>query len=372
MRIAAVCEHVLGETRSALSPASVARLIKLGAAVSFESGLGLGSGIGDQDLIASGATVSRDRSALLSQADAVLQVRSLPPEDLSRMKKGALQISLLDPVQEKREVEAASKAGLSQFSLQMVPRTTRAQKFDVLSSQASLAGYVAVILAADRLPKIFPMMMTPSGTINPARVFVIGAGVAGLQAIATAKRLGARVDAFDTRPVVEEQVKSLGAKFLRVDLGETGQTKDGYAKELSKEQLEKQRLAMAKQCSLSDVVITTALVFGRPAPRLLTRDMVSGMRAGSVVVDLAVESGGNVEGSERDQEVEIDGVTILGLGNLPARVARDATLMFANNLAALVEDLWDVEQKSLRLQAEDEVVKAALLVRDGKILREFP
>jgi NAD(P) transhydrogenase subunit alpha len=228
-----------------------------------------------------------------------------------------------------------------------------------------------VIIAAERLAKIFPMMMTPAGTISPARVFVIGVGIAGLQAIATAKRLGARVDAFDTRPVVEEQVKSLGARFVKVDLGETGQTKDGYAKALTEEQLQKQREEMAKVCAASDVVITAAQVFGRKAPLIITEDMVRGMLKGSVLVDLAVDTGGNVAGSQPGQEVDLNGVRIIGLANLPGEVAVNASQMFSANLFALVEAFWNKEEKRFRLDFEDEIIQGCVITYKGEIVNEM-
>ncbi|MDH5737216.1 MAG: NAD(P) transhydrogenase subunit alpha, partial [Gammaproteobacteria bacterium] len=248
--------------------------------------------------------------------------------------------------------------------------TTRAQKMDVLSSQANLAGYVMVMLAAGKLDRILPMMMTPAGTLSPAKVFVIGAGVAGLQAIATAKRLGARVEAFDTRPVVAEQVQSLGAKFVEIDLGETGQTKDGYAKQLTDEQLEMQRQGMKQVISQSDIVITTAQVFGRPAPRIVTADMVAAMKPGSVIVDMAVDSGGNVEGSEPDREVQIGGTTIIGISNLPSVVATDASQMYSSNLFNLVSEFWDTESKSFNLDLEDDIIQGCLITHQGNIVNE--
>ena len=254
--------------------------------------------------------------------------------------------------------------------MEMVPRSTRAQKMDALSSQANLAGYVTVIQAAFHCPKIFPMMMTPAGTIAPGRVFIIGAGVAGLQAIATAKRLGARVEAFDTRPVVAEQVQSLGAKFLDIDLGEVGQTEQGYAKELTAEQLEKQREGQKQVIGQSDVLITTAQVFGRPAPRIVGLDMVEAMKPGSVVVDMAVESGGNVEGSKLDEVVEVGGVKIIGQGNLPSEVARNASEMYSNNLFNLVSEFWDEEQKTLVLDPEDVIIKSCLITQGGDVINE--
>jgi NAD(P) transhydrogenase subunit alpha len=280
-------------------------------------------------------------------------------------------VSLLDPFNERELIEALKKRNVASISMEMIPRITRAQKMDVLSSQSNLAGYVAVIIAAERLDKIFPMMMTPAGTISPARVFVIGVGIAGLQAIATAKRLGARVDAFDTRPVVEEQVKSLGARFVKVDLGETGQTKDGYAKALTDKQLQKQREEMAKVCAASDVVITAAQVFGKKAPLIITEDMVKSMSKGSVLVDLAVETGGNVAGSQPDQEVKVDGVRIVGLANLPGKVAVNASQMFSANLFALVDAFWNEEEKRFHLDFEDEIIQGCVITHKGQIVNEM-
>ncbi len=241
---------------------------------------------------------------------------------------------------------------------------------DALSSQANLAGYVMVIQAAQQLDRILPMMMTPAGTLSPAKVFVIGAGVAGLQAIATAKRLGARVEAFDTRPVVAEQVQSLGAKFVEIDLGETGQTKDGYAQELTSEQLEMQRQGMKQVISESDIVITTAQVFGRPAPRIVTADMVEAMKPGGVIVDMAVDSGGNVEGSKADETVEIGGVSILGLSNLPAQVSKDASQMYSSNLLNLITEYWNEEEKVLNLDLDDDILQGCVITHGGAIVNE--
>jgi H+-translocating NAD(P) transhydrogenase subunit alpha len=277
-------------------------------------------------------------------------------------------ISFLDPFNERALVEAMAKQGVTSISMEMIPRTTRAQKMDALSSQANLAGYVMVIQAAYYSPKIYPMMMTPAGTIAAARVFVIGAGVAGLQAIATAKRLGARVEAFDTRPVVAEQVRSLGAKFVEIDLGEVGQTEQGYAKELTAEQLERQRQGQAKVIAQSDVVITTAQVFGRPAPRIVSREMVASMARGSVIVDMAVESGGNVEGSVAGQVVDINGVRIVGSTNLPSEAARNASDMYSSNLFNLLDEFWDKEKQTLNLNPEDDIIKGCVITRDGQVV----
>ena len=254
--------------------------------------------------------------------------------------------------------------------MELVPRITRAQKMDALSSQANLAGYAAVIEASRTLSKSFPMMMTAAGTISPARVFVVGVGVAGLQAIATAKRLGARVEAFDTRPVVEEQVKSLGAKFVKIDIGSTEETDQGYAKELTPEQIKMQQEGMKKICSQSDVIITTAQVFGRPAPRIITKDMVEAMQPGSVVVDMAVSTGGNVEGSKNDEYVFHNGVTIIGMSNLPGEVAKDASQVFGSNIFNMIEEFWDSEKKSINFDLEDEILKGCVITHQGSIVNE--
>jgi NAD(P) transhydrogenase subunit alpha len=371
MKIAVPKETHPGETRVPLIPDHIAKLVKAGAEVSIESGLGQTLKIGDDQYGDAGAAVVSDRNALIQEADMILRIRKPLPEEVDRMKAQSIYISLLDPFNERELIDRFVVNNVSAISMEMIPRITRAQKMDVLSSQANLAGYVSVILAAERLDKILPMMMTPAGTISPAKVFVIGVGVAGLQAIATAKRLGARVEAFDTRPVVEEQVKSLGAKFVKIDLGETGQTKDGYAKALTEEQLQLQRDGMAKVCASSDVVITTAQLFGRPAPRIVTEEMVRGMQKGSVLVDLAVESGGNIAGSQVDQEVDMDGVRIIGLGNLPGKVAINASQMFSSNLFNLVEEFWNTEDKRFDLNFEDEIIKGCVITHDGQIVNEM-
>ncbi len=371
MHIAVPKEVHPGETRVALIPEHIAKLVELGAHIAVETGIGQKLNFSDEDYAKAGATLEADRSRLLQTADMVLRIRKPAMEEIDLLKEESIYVSLLDPFNERELIEALMNNRVTSISMEMIPRITRAQKMDVLSSQANLAGYVAVIIAAERLDKIFPMMMTPAGTIAPARVFVIGVGIAGLQAIATAKRLGARVDAFDTRPVVEEQVKSLGARFVKVDLGETGQTKDGYAKALSDAQLQKQREGMAKVCAASDVVITTAQVFGKKAPLIVTEDMVAGMSKGSVLVDLAVESGGNVAGSQPDQEVEKNGVRIIGLANLPGKVAINASQMFSSNLFALVAEFWNKEDKRFHMDSEDEIIKGCVITRKGEIVNEM-
>ncbi len=359
-----------GELRAALTPTSVKKLVNNGFDVQVEAACGVTAGFSDNDYTDAGASVVSDRQGLLSSADVVLRVRKPDASEVGLLKSGSLHVSFLDPFNERDLVNAMAAQGVTAVSMEMIPRTTRAQKMDALSSQANLAGYVTIIQAAYHCPKIFPMMMTPAGTIAPSRVFVIGAGVAGLQAIATAKRLGARVEAFDTRPVVAEQVQSLGAKFVEIDLGDTGQTDQGYAKELTPEQLELQRQGQAKVIAQSDVVVTTAQLFGRPAPRIVSRDMVEAMAPGSVVVDMAVETGGNVEGSVAGEVVDINGVKVLGIANLPSEVARNASDMYSNNLFNLVDEFWDKEEKVLNLDLEDEILQGCVVTQGGEIVNE--
>jgi len=371
MKIAVMKETHEGEKRVPLIPPTVDKLVKLGAEIVIESGLGLSCLFQDAEYEKAGAKINLSREDMLKSADIVLRLRKPPMEEIELMKKGCIHISYLDPFNETELVDKMAEAGISSVSLEMLPRTTLAQKMDVLSSQANLGGYVSVILAAEQLDKVFPMMTTPAGTIKPARVFIIGVGVAGLQAIATARRLGARVEAFDTRPVVEEQVKSLGAKFVKIDLGETGQTKDGYAKELTPEQVQLQKEGMAKACSLADIVITTAQLFGRPAPRIVDHVMIAQMQPGSVIIDMAVETGGNVEGSEVDKVVEIEGVKVVGLGNLPGRVAQTSSQMYSANLGNFVDHFWDKEKKIFNLNLEDEIISGCLITHNNKIVNEM-
>ncbi len=359
-----------GELRAALTPISVKKLVAAGFEISVEAGCGITAGFSDANYTDVGATISQDREALLGSADVVLRVRKPDASEVSLLKKGSLHVSFLDPFNEKSLVDSMAAQGVTAVSMEMIPRSTRAQKMDALSSQANLAGYVTIIQAAYHSPKIFPMMMTPAGTIAPARVFIIGAGVAGLQAIATAKRLGARVEAFDTRPVVAEQVQSLGGKFVEIDLGDTGQTDQGYAKALTEEQQEMQREGQAKIIAQSDVVVTTAQLFGRPAPRIISRDAIEAMAPGSVIVDMAVETGGNVEGSKLNEIVDVNGVKIIGQGNLPSEVARNASDMYSNNLFNLLDEFWDKEEKVLSLDLEDEILAACVITKDGAIVNE--
>ncbi|MBW2055158.1 MAG: NAD(P) transhydrogenase subunit alpha [Deltaproteobacteria bacterium] len=367
MKIAVPKEYYAGETRVPLIPGDVKALVEKGATVEIESGMGDPVGYHDSDYTAAGANVASERNALISSGDIILRIRKSPLEEIKWLRQGALHISYFDPFAEKELLDAFVSMGISAVSMEMIPRTTRAQSMDVLSSQASLAGYAAVILAAERLPKILPMMMTPSGTLAPAKVFVIGAGVAGLQSIATARRLGARVEAFDTRPVVEEEVRSLGAKFIKIDLGETGQTADGYAKALTDQQLDIQRQAMTEHCAAADIVITTAQVFGKKAPLILTKEMVAAMKGGSVVVDLAVEGGGNVEGVVPGEETTVQGVRIIGFENMSGRVPVHASQMYSRNLLNFILEYWDDDKKVMELNLDDEIIQRCLVTHNHEI-----
>ena len=379
MQIGVPAESHPLEARVALVPRNVKRILDIGFSVAVESEAGRGSGFSDDDYRDAGAQVTPREQVLAS--DVVLRVSAPSGDEIHALSAGALQVSFLDPFRQRELVERLAAQGVTSVSMEMVPRTTLAQKMDALSSQASFAGYAAVLFAAERSSKFFPMMMTPGGTIPPARVFVIGAGVAGLQAIATAKRLGARVDAFDTRPEVKEQVESLGGKFVEIDLGETGATEQGYARELTQEQIEMQRKGQAEVIARSDVVITTAQVFGRPAPRIVTAEMVADMKPGSLVIDMAVDSGGNVEGTRANEEVlTTRGAILLGVTHLPSRVAQDASLMYSNNLLNLIEHLArakdaDSEESGAGLGAfwqspskDDPIAESAIITGGGKVL----
>ena len=369
MKITFLRESDPGETRRAVSPESVATLSGLGASVVVESGIGEPLGWADQAFADAGAAVESSADALLAEPAWFPRVQAPDAEAIARMPSGSIYAGFLDPFNRGDLISAFSSAGVSAFSMEMVPRTTRAQKLDALSSQHSIAGYYMVVLAAERLGKAVPMMATPSGVIHPARVLVIGAGVAGLQAIATAKRLGARIEAFDTRPAVKEQVESLGAKFIDIDLGETGE-QGGYAKELTPEQQAKQREGMVKALERADIVITTAALFGRPAPVVITDDMLRRMSPGSLIVDYAVATGGNVEGSVAGEDVTLHGVRVMGLKNYPGRVAVDATRMYANNIAGLAQIICDKEAGAFKLDREDDIVAGALITHGGEIVNE--
>ena len=370
MHIGCPSELHPGENRVAMTPTNVKKLVRAGAEILVEEGSGVNSGFSDQEYKDVGAQVLVDRNEILSRSDVILRLRKPDIGEVDRLKKGCIHISYLDPFNEPELIEAFRKQEITAISMEMIPRTTRSQKMDAQSSQANLAGYVVVLLAAAKLPRIFPMMMTPAGTLKPANVFVIGVGVAGLQAIATAKRLGAKVTGFDTRAVVAEQVQSLGAKFLEIDLGETGQTKDGYAVQLTDQQLELQKEGQKKQISTSDVVITTAQVFGRKPPTLVTRDMIDGMRAGSVIVDMAAETGGNVEGSVPGETVVINGVTVIGNGNWANVSAHDASHMYSSNLFNLVDEFWDPETNAVILNFEDDILQGCVVTHQGMIVNE--
>ena len=369
MLIAIPKETAPGELRAAIIPDTVKKLVRMGAEVSLEAGAGTGAGFSDGDYETAGASIASDKASLLGAADVVLRVRKPELSDVELLKPGSIHVSFLDPFNEHALIDALKAKNISAISMEMIPRSTRSQKMDALSSQANLAGYVMVMQAANYLPSILPMMMTPAGTLKPARVFVIGAGVAGLQAIATAKRLGAQVTAFDTRSEVAEQVKSVGAKFLEIDLGETGSTKDGYAKELTPEQLQIQRDAQKEVIASSDVVITTAQVFGRKPPVIVPREFVEGMKRGSVVIDMAAETGGNVEGSAPGEVVELNGVKIVGTGNWPNSVPRDASQMYSSNLFSLVSEFWDDEAKTVVLDFDNDLI-GCVITHNNEIVNQ--
>jgi H+-translocating NAD(P) transhydrogenase subunit alpha len=364
----AIPKEPAAELRVSMLPQNVEKLAKKGAAVTVETGIGAALGIPDAEYKKAGAAIEKNRKALFAKGDIVLRLRKPGVKEVLLLKKGAVHISYLDPFNEPKLLGAFAKQKISALAVEMIPRSTRAQKMDALSSQASLAGYAAVLVAADHLYKIFPMMMTAAGTIQPSKVFIIGAGVAGLQAIATARRLGAKVDAFDTRPVAKSDVLSLGAKFVEIDLGETGQTAQGYAKALTEDQLKKQREVMKHYCAQADVVISTAQVFGRKAPIIVTKEMVEAMKPGSVVVDLAIETGGNVEGAVLGKVVNKNGIKIIGLENMPARVALNASAMYSNNLYNIVDEFWNKETKVFELNVEDDIIKGCLMTHNGAVV----
>ena len=359
------------ETRTTILPEVAKKFVDLGIDVVVETQIGSKTFNSDEMYSLVGAKISSDRSVSNAEADIVCRINKPNKEEIASLKKGSIHISFLDPFNESELVNEFASSQITAISMELVPRITRAQKMDALSSQANLGGYSAVIEASKTLLKSFPMMMTAAGTISPSRVFVIGVGVAGLQAIATAKRLGARVDAFDTRPIVEEQVQSLGAKFAKIDIGETEETDQGYAKELTPDQIALQQEGMKKICGQSDVVITTAQVFGRPAPRIVSREMVEAMKPGSVIVDMAVATGGNVEGSIVDEHVVLNGVTIIGMSNLPGSAAINASQMYGNNLFNMIEEYWDSENKTFNFDLTDEILKGCVVTHQGEIVNEM-
>ena len=367
MKIAVAKEIDPAEPRVAASPDTIKKFKALGVDVAVEPGAGIKSGLPDSEFASAGATVSADA---VKDADIVIKVKRPEASELGQYKRGALVIAIMDPYGNETALKTMADAGVSAFAMELMPRITRAQVMDVLSSQANLAGYRSVIEAAEAFGRAFPMMMTAAGTVPAAKLFVMGVGVAGLQAIATARRLGAIVTATDVRPAVKEQVESLGAKFIAVEDEEFKQaeTAGGYAKEMSKEYQAKQAALTADHIKKQDVVITTALIPGRPAPRLISLDMVKSMKPGSVLVDLAVERGGNVEGVKNGETVEVDGVKIVGFPNLAGRVAASASGLYARNLLSFIETLVDKSTKALKVNWDDELVKATALTKDGKVV----
>jgi H+-translocating NAD(P) transhydrogenase subunit alpha len=367
MRIAVARETDAGEHRVSATPETVKKMRALGADVVVEPGAGTKSGIPDADFVAAGAAIA---DGAIKDADVVLKVRRPSPSELARYKRGALVIAIMDPYGEDAALRGMAEAGVTAFAMELMPRITRAQIMDVLSSQANLAGYRAVVDAAAEYGRALPMMMTAAGTVPAAKVFVMGAGVAGLQAVATARRLGATVTAPDARPAAKEQVESLGAKFIAVEDEEFKQaeTAGGYAKEMSKDYQAKQAALVAEHIKKQDIVITTALIPGRPAPRLISKEMVAAMRPGSVIVDLAVERGGNCELARPGEVVDVGGVKIVGHLNVPSRIAASASSLYAKNLFAFLEILIDKNAKALAVKWDDEIVKATALTRDGAVI----
>jgi NAD(P) transhydrogenase subunit alpha len=369
MLIGVVAETDPLETRVAASPETVKKFIALGAEFAIQHGAGANAGVSDAEYEGAGARMA-SAAEVLSGADVLLKVRRPSGVELTQIKRGALVVAMMDPYGHIPAIEAMAKAGVDAFAMELLPRITRAQVMDVLSSQANLAGYRAVIEAAETFGRAFPMMMTAAGTIPAARVFVMGVGVAGLQAIATARRLGAVVTATDVRPAVKEQVESLGAKFLAVEDEEFKQaeTAGGYAKEMSKEYQAKQAALTAEHIKKQDIIITTALIPGRPAPRLVSAEMVQSMKPGSVLVDLAVERGGNVEGAKAGEVADVGGIKIVGYTNVAGRVAASASSLYARNLFSFIETLVDKTTKQLAVKWDDELVKATALTRDGAVI----
>ena len=370
MKLAVLKERRAGETRVAATPETVKKLKNLGLEVTVESGAGNGAQVFDNDYIAAGATVSPDRATMLRDADIVLKVRGPEPDEIQAIKKGAVYASLLAPYSEKDVIAKLAAQGVNAFAMEFIPRISRAQSMDVLSSQANLAGYKAVIDACAQFGRAFPMMMTAAGTIAPARVFIMGVGVAGLQAIATARRLGAIVTATDVRPATKEQVVSLGASFVAVEDEEFKQaeTAAGYAKPMSAEYQVKQAALTAEHIKKQDIVITTALIPGRKAPVLVTEEMIKTMKPGSVIVDLAAEQGGNTPLTKADEVIQANGITIMGYTNLPARLASDTSSLYSRNLFNFVALIVDKKTGDLALNWDDDIVKGAGVTRNGEIV----
>lgn len=356
------------ETRVAASVETVKKMVKLGLSVIVEKGAGITSRISDVDYKTAGAKIGT--ASDMKKADVVLSVRRPASAEVKLLKKGAVVLSIMDPYDNDAALQALAKADVTAIAMELMPRITRAQSMDVLSSQANLAGYQAVIDASYEFDRAFPMMMTAAGTVPAAKVFVMGAGVAGLQAIATAKRLGAVVTATDVRPASKEQVASLGAKFVAVEDDEfkAAETAGGYAKEMSKEYQAKQAEFVAEHIAKQDIVITTALIPGRPAPRLVSKAMLKTMRMGSVVIDLAVERGGNVEGAKADAVADIGGVKVVGYTNMPGRLAASASLLYAKNLYTFLETMVNSDTQEVVVDFEDELIRATALTHGGKVV----
>jgi NAD(P) transhydrogenase subunit alpha len=364
MRIGVVRETAPGERRVALVPETVGRLAKSGNEIVVERGAGEASSFPDRMYTEAGATIGDAWSAEL-----VVKVAKPSDDEVGRIREGAVLIAFLQPLTNHDLVRDLARRRVTALSMDAIPRITRAQPMDALSSQATVAGYKAVLLAAVALPKFFPMLTTAAGTITPAKAFVIGAGVAGLQAIATARRLGAVVEAFDTRPVVKEQVQSLGAKFLEVDLGETGEGAGGYAKELSEEAHRKEVELLAKAVKENDIIITTAAIPGRPAPKLITAEMVRSMKPGSVIVDLAAETGGNTELTQAGKVIDVDGVRIDGTTNIPSTMPYHASQMYSRNIQSLL-GLMITKEGKLNLDMSDEVIRGTVITKDGEVVHD--
>ncbi|MCT4634896.1 MAG: Re/Si-specific NAD(P)(+) transhydrogenase subunit alpha [Rickettsiales bacterium] len=375
MKIAILKERANGEKRVAISPEIVKKLVSSGVEINIEQGAGKASSISDEEYTKAGAKVSKVLLEIIADANVVLKVQPSPESskkdeftELNFIKPGALLVGILSPHNNKKLLNTYAEKNVTSVAMELAPRITKAQGMDVLSSQSNLAGYMAVIKASNEYPRAFPMMMTAAGTVSPARVLVMGAGVAGLQAIATAKRLGAIVSAFDVRAAAKEQVESLGAKFIEVPTEEDGSTSGGYAKEMSEEYKQKQKQLIHDAIKKSDIVITTALIPGRPAPQLITLEMVKNMREGSVIIDLAAASGGNCEGCVADKIINHDGVKIIGYSNIASEITAESSKLYSRNLYNFLEYITNKEFKTANIDFNDEIIKACVLTHDGKIV----
>jgi NAD(P) transhydrogenase subunit alpha len=372
MRIAVPRESADGETRVAATPDTIQKFVQTGNEVAVQTGAGEAAGHPDSQFTEAGASITPDYAATVSGADAVLKVQKPTSEEIAQIPDGAIVIGYLDPLTDDATAQALTAKKISAFAMESIPRTTRAQSMDSLSSQATVSGYKAVLMAAEESPKFFPMLTTAAGTVRPAKVFVIGVGVAGLQAIATAKRLGAIVQAFDVRPAVREQVESLGAKFVEIDLGtEDAETAGGYAKELTDEQKAKQTELMSETVVQSDIVLTTAAIPGRPAPQLIPREVVERMQPSAVIIDLAAESGGNVEPSVSGETVIVNGVKVIGSNNIPASMPLHASQLYAKNVSNLLE-LMIGEEAAVNIDFSDDILDGCVLTYGGTLKKDAP